>query len=139
MKLLNVVMLAVGVTFAAGTLAAPALADGDPSRGKKMFNKCKACHKTAAGKKGIGPTLHGVFGRTAGTSKKFKFSKDMKAAGKKGLVWDAKTLSAFIENPKKFLGSVIGKKKGRTKMAFRGLKKSKDRDDLIAYLMKVTK
>lgn len=139
MKLFNVVMLAVGVTIAAGTISAPALAEGDPARGKKMFNKCKACHKTVAGKKGIGPSLYGVFGRTAGTSKKFKYSKDLKAAGKKGLVWNAKTLSAFIATPKKYLGSVIGKKKAKIKMSFRGLKKSKDRDDLLAYLMKVTK
>ncbi len=139
MKLFNVVMLAVGVTIAAGNIPAPALAEGDPARGKKMFNKCKACHKTVAGKKGIGPSLYGIFGRTAGTSKKFKYSKDLKAAGKKGLVWNAKTLSAFIAAPKKYLGSVIGKKKAKTKMSFRGLKKSKDRDDLLAYLMKVTK
>ena len=139
MKFLKVVMLTLGMTLAAGSIASPALADGDPARGKKMFNKCKACHKLVAGKKGIGPSLHGIFGRTAGTAKKFKYSKDMKAAGKKGLVWNAETLAAFIAAPKKYLGSAIGKKKGRTKMTFRGLKKSKDRDDLIAYLKKVAK
>ena len=63
----------------------------------------------------------------------------MKAAGKKGLVWNGETFVAYIAEPKKYLGGVIGKKKARTKMAFRGLKKSKDRDDLLAYLMKVTK
>lgn len=139
MKLLKIAILMVGVALASGGLSAPVWADGDPARGKKVFNKCKACHKLVAGKKAIGPSLHGVFGRTAGTSKKFKYSKDMRAAGKKGLVWNAETFSAYIAAPKKYLGGLIGKKKARTKMTFRGLKKSKDRDDLLAYLMKATK
>jgi cytochrome c2 len=42
------------------------------------------------------------------------------------LVWDAETLDGFLAKPKKYL-------KG-TKMAFAGLKKEKDRADVIAYL-----
>ena len=30
-----------------------------------------------AGKKAVGPSLHGMFGRKAGTTPKFKFSKDV--------------------------------------------------------------
>ena len=139
MKLLKLAMLAVGLTLAAGNISAPAWADGDAARGKKVFNKCKACHKIVANKKGIGPSLHGLFGRKAGTLKKFKYSKDVKMAGEKGLVWNAENFVAYIAAPKKYLGGLIGKKKARTKMSFNGLKKSKDRDDLLAYLMKVTK
>jgi len=139
MKILKYMLLIVGVSFAANNISAPALAGDDPARGKKVFKKCKACHKIVAGKKSIGPSLHGMFGRKAGTLKKFKYSKDMKAAGKKGLVWNAETFVAFIAKPKKYLGSVIGKKRARTKMSFNGLKKSKDRVDLLSYLMKVTK
>ena len=139
MKLLKTAILIIGVAAIAGGISAPAWADGDPARGKKVFSKCKACHKLAAGKKSIGPSLHGLFGRTAGTLEDFKYSNDVKAAGQKGLVWDAETFVAYIAAPKKYLGGVIGKKKAKTKMAFNGLRKAKDRADLLAYLMKATK
>ena len=103
----------------------------DMAKGKKVFNKCKACHALVAGKNRIGPSLAGVFGREAGTAPKYKFSKAMKKAGKRGLIWDAKTMSEYLLKPRKFI-------KG-TKMSFAGLKKQKDRDNLIAFLKKATK
>ena len=139
MKFLKIAMMAVVLAVAAGSVPAPAWADGDAAKGKRVFNKCKACHKLVAGKKAIGPSLHGIFGRTAGTVKKFRYSKDMKAAGAKGLVWSEKTMADFLTKPKPYIGKAIGKKKGRIKMAFGGLKKAKDRNNLIAYLKKATK
>ena len=137
--------LMLGLFLALGALAvdavvagAPAHAAGDVKKGKKVFAKCKACHKTVAGKKGVGPNLNGLFGRTAGTLAKFKYSKDMKAAGAKGLVWSEKTLFTYLRNPKPFVGSFIGKKKAKTRMVFKGLKKEKDRVNLIAYLKEAT-
>ncbi len=139
MKFLKIALFAVGLAVAAGGMTAPAWAEGDAARGKKVFNKCKACHKLAAGKKAIGPSLNGLFGRKAGTYKGYRFSKDLKAAGAAGLVWNKKTVAEFLSNPKGFIGTKIGKKKGRIKMAFAGVKKAKDRDNLIAYLEKATK
>ncbi len=136
MNLFKLAMLAVGLTLATGNMAAAA---GDAAAGKKVFNKCRACHQTVAGKKGIGPNLHGLFGRKAGTLDKYKYSDDMKAAGAKGLVWNADTFSGYIAEPKKYIGKLLGKTTAKTKMAFSGLKKSKERDDLIAYLTQVTK
>ncbi|MFT5487674.1 MAG: cytochrome c2 [Paracoccaceae bacterium] len=103
----------------------------DMAKGKKVFNKCKACHTLVAGKHRIGPSLAGVFGRTAGTAKKYKFSKAMKKAGKGGLAWDVKTMSAYLVKPRKYV-------KG-TKMTFAGLKKQKDIDNLMAFLKEATK
>ena len=40
----------------------------DMAKGKKVFNKCKACHALVAGKNRIGPSLAGVFGREAGAA-----------------------------------------------------------------------
>lgn len=103
--------------------AAPTLG-GDPEKGAKVFRKCKACHAMEAGKHKLGPSLHGVFGRVSGSVADFtKYSKAMKAAA---VVWDDETLDAYLKAPKKFI------KGGR--MAFAGLKKQKDRDDVIAYL-----
>ena len=47
--------------------AAPAFAAGDAAAGEKVFKAhlCFACHKFEEGKNGVGPSLHGVFGRKA--------------------------------------------------------------------------
>lgn len=123
-----------GMAVAPAIMGSPAFAAGDVDRGRKVFAKCRACHKLEAGKKGVGPNLNGVIGRTAGTLKNFRFSKDMKAAGARGLVWTEETLFTYLESPNPFVGSYIGKKKARTRKAFRGLKKARDRASLIAYL-----
>ena len=81
MKFLKIAMMAVVLAVAAASVPAPAWAAGDAAKGKKVFKKCKACHKLVAGKKAIGPSLHGIFGRKAGTTSGFRYSKDMKAAG----------------------------------------------------------
>ncbi len=95
--------------------------------GKKVFKKCRACH--AVGKKAknkVGPHLNDLFGRTAGALEGYKFSKAMKAAGADGLVWNNDTIDQFVTKPKKLIK--------KTKMAFAGLKKEKDRANLMAYL-----
>ncbi len=55
------------LTIAAATFAlgiGTAHAAGDAAAGKKVFNKCRACHKVEEGKKSpVGPNLFGVFGR----------------------------------------------------------------------------
>ena len=131
------VTLALGL---GGTMpGAPAFAAGDAAKGKKVFNKCRACHKLVAGKKAVGPTLNGMFGRQAGTLEGFKYSKDMKAAGEKGLVWTDETFLIYMAKTKRYIGSFIGKKRAKTRMAFAGLKKKKDRENLLAYLKEATK
>ena len=59
--------------------------EGDPEAGAKVFNKCKACHVVDEEKNRVGPYLHGVFGRPAGTAEGFKYSSAMKDSG---IVWD---------------------------------------------------
>ena len=139
MKIFKVLSIALALSMGLGVASAPVWADGDAKRGKKVFNKCKACHKLVAGKKAVGPSLYGMFGRTAGTVKKFKYSKDMKAAGAKGLVWNEETFLSYMAKPKKYIGSLIGKRKAKTRMAFNGLKKEKDRVNLLTYLKQATK
>lgn len=118
--------------------AAPAAA-GDPAKGKKVFNKCRACHKLTAGRKAVGPTLSGFLGRRAGALEGFKFSKDMRAAGANGLVWTEEAFLTYMADPKTFIGSFVGRKRARTRMAFNGLKKARDREDLLAFLREATK
>ncbi len=129
----------LGLAVALGiAVTGAAWAQGDAAKGEKVFKKCKACH-TLDGKRRIGPTLQGIFPRQAGTAEGFKYSSDMKAAGEAGLVWNEETLGTYIKKEGKkglkyFIGSYIGKAKARTKMAFPGLKKDADVENLIAYL-----
>jgi cytochrome c len=113
---------------AAFALAAPALAqDGDAEAGEKVFRKCAACHTAEAdGPNRVGPNLHGVVGRTAGTVEGFKYSEAMVKAGEEGHVWTPENLAAYLENPKETIPG--------NKMTFAGLKKPEERADVIAYL-----
>ena len=99
-------------------------------KGKRVFNKCKACHTLVTAKNRVGPSLKGVFGRQAGTVAKYRYSKAMKKAGQGGLVWSEATMSKYLIKPRKFI-------KG-TKMSFAGLRKDSDIKNLIAFLKKAT-
>ena len=103
------------------------LADGDPLRGKKVFNKCKACHALREGKHKIGPSLYQVIGRKAGTAEGFKRYRGLKGAN---WTWTEEALDLFLTNPKKFLKKKADK---RSSMVLK-LKERKDRDDVISYL-----
>ena len=118
----------LAAVFAALALSAGNASAADAAKGKKVYNKCKACHALKAGKNKVGPTLHGVFGRKAATVPGFKYSKAMKASG---VTWDEETLRAYLKKPRKFI-------KG-TRMAFAGIKKKKQMDNLIAYLKEASK
>ena len=107
--------------------ASPAHAAGDPAAGKVVFKKCQACHSLEANRTLIGPSLHGVFGRTAGSEPDFRYSASM---AKSGIVWDADTLAKYLPDPQALVP--------HTKMSFIGLKDPVELDDLIAYLKKAT-
>ncbi len=118
-------LLAATVLFAAASIL-PA-AGQSIEDGKKVFNKCIACHAVGDGAKNkVGPQLNNLFSRTAGTLDGYNYSNAMKAAGEAGVVWDEVTLTQYLVAPRKFV-------KG-TKMAFAGLRKSDDVANVIAYL-----
>jgi cytochrome c len=102
---------------------------GDPAKGQRVFNQqCRACHTLEkGGASTVGPNLHAVFGRKAGTAEGFTFSEAMV---KSGIVWDDKTLAEYNRDPK---GKVPG-----TKMVFNGVKQQGQLDDLMAYLKQAT-
>ena len=102
------------------------LASADVAKGKKVFSKCKACHKTEDGVNGTGPSLFNVVDREIGKAAGFNYSAGMAGIGG---TWDAATLNTFVTKPKSMISD--------TKMSFSGLKKEADRANLIAYLMTI--
>lgn len=116
--LVSQLLIAVLLTFS----AAPAQAE-DVAAGEKVFKRCKACHYVDKAKNKTGPHLVDLIGREAGSIDGFKYSKAMRESG---LVWDEVTLKDYLKAPKKF---IVG-----TKMAFAGLKKDADIENVIAYL-----
>ena len=111
--------------FAAMSL--PVLAEGDANKGEKIFRKCKACHAVGEGAKNkVGPVLTGIVGSPAAQNPDFKYSSAMIEAAEGGLVWDAESLATFLTKPKDLV-------KG-TKMAFPGLRKESDIENILAYL-----
>ncbi len=111
------------VALSVATLSAPAMAAGDAAKGAVVFNQCKVCHVTDKGVNRVGPSLHGVVGRKAGTVAGYTYSKANKESG---LMWTPAKLDEYLAAPQKVV-------KG-TKMAFAGLKKPEDRANVIAFL-----
>ena len=96
--------------------------------GKKSFELCVACHSVQAGENGLGPSLHGLFGRSAGTLEGFRFSGPMKRSA---IVWDRTTLTAYLRNPQE---TVPG-----TRMPFSGMADEKALEALVSYLEQASK
>ncbi|MFP6711738.1 MAG: c-type cytochrome [Rhodospirillales bacterium] len=119
--------LAFSLILSTALFASSAFASGDAKKGKKVFNKCKACHTVKANKHKIGPSLAGIVGRDAGKAAGFKKYKGLKTADWK---WDEAALDGWLKNPKKWLKAKNGNKSA---MVYK-LKKEKDRANLIAYL-----
>lgn len=96
---------------------------GNAANGQKIFGQCRTCHVVEPGVNRVGPSLHGIVGRKAGSIAGFNYS----AANKNsGVTWTEEVLFEYLENPRGYLPG--------TKMAFAGLKKPQDRADVIAYL-----
>jgi cytochrome c len=101
----------------------PALAAGDPAKGKQIFVKCQACHSIEKGVNKVGPSLHAIVGTKAGDVPGYNFTDAMKNSG---LTWDEATLDKYLTSPRKMVPG--------TRMVFPGLPKEQDRQDVIAYL-----
>ena len=122
---------ATALTVAAILAAAAEARAGDAQRGESLYAQCKACHEIGPdARHRVGPHLDGIMGRIAGSVADFRYSSAMRKAGEGGLAWSAENIDAYIEKPRDFI-------KGN-RMSYRGMAKSEDRADLIAYLEKAS-
>jgi cytochrome c len=105
-----------------------ARADGDAMRGEKKYEECAACHKLERTEDGLGPSLHGLFGRKAASLAEFRYSGALKRSG---ITWTPQSLDTFIADPQAAVPA--------NRMPYAGLTDASDRADLIAYLQKTFK
>jgi cytochrome c len=100
------------------------LASADLGAGEKLSKKCSACHVfDAGGRNKTGPALWNAVNRPLGASEGYAYSDALAGFGG---AWDYAALNAFLAKPKGYISG--------TKMNFAGLKKPKDRANLIAWM-----
>jgi cytochrome c len=93
--------------------------------GQLAFNNaCRTCHTLREGDNRLGPSLHKVIGRKAGSLPGFGFSSAMQGSD---IVWDKATLDRFIANPDQVVP-------GHSMKPFGGIASPEVRARIIAYL-----
>jgi cytochrome c len=96
-------------------------------RGAELWGKCRACHTLEArGRNLVGPRLHGVFGKKAGSVADYRYSEVMKNSK---VVWTEQSMDAYLAATQDFMPG--------NKM-YGGLAIAQDRVDLIAWLKQAT-
>jgi len=119
----TVLPLAAALAFLSG--AALAQDDGATSEAQLAFNNhCRTCHVTDEGDNRLGPNLHDIIGREAGSVPEFSYSSAMENAD---IVWDEATLDRYIENP----DAVVP---GNNMKPYTGITSAEERAQIIAYL-----
>lgn len=100
------------------------LASADVAKGADVFKKCQACHTVdKGGANGLGPNLWAAMGKPHGHVPGFAYTDALKSVPG---VWDWKSMSDWLANPKKYAPG--------TKMTFAGLSNPQDRANVIAFL-----
>ena len=105
-----------------------ALAQGaDDASGQQAFNNaCRTCHMVREGDNRLGPNLHKIIGRKAGSLPGYGFSSAMKEAG---FVWDEEKLDRFMANPDEIVP-------GNNMKPYGGLASDEERKKIVAFLAK---
>jgi cytochrome c len=115
---------AFGLVLSTVVTATAFAADGDTS-GEQLFNNnCRTCHSWKEGDNRLGPSLHGIVGRKAGSISGYAFSPSMKQAN---ITWDEATLDKFIASP----DSVVT---GNNMKPFNGISDAQTRQKIIEFL-----
>jgi len=117
-------ILRAALPAAALMLAGCSPSGTDAATGAKLFAQCAGCHQVGPNARaGFAPHLNELFGRRAGTLPDFSYSAAMKASG---IVWNDRTLAAFLHDPDKLVPG--------TRMRFWGIGDERQIAALLAYL-----
>lgn len=102
---------------------------GDASRGQKDFQACAPCHSLEPDRNMTGPSLAGLWDRTAGTLPSFdRYSDALKSSG---IVWNDRTLDAWLADPQHLVPD--------NTMPFQGIEEAPVRADLLVFLKVATR
>jgi cytochrome c len=125
MKVFPIVAVAIPLLITGSQSIA---ADGNAARGQRVFGACAACHSLQPNKNMTGPSLAAIWNRKAGSLASFsRYSDALKSAN---IIWDDKTLDAWLTDPQHVVP-------GNT-MTFPGIKDGQHRADLLAFLKEAT-
>jgi cytochrome c len=111
-------------------LLSPLAVAQEPARanaesGQQTYNNaCRTCHTTKEGDNRLGPNLHNIIGRKAGSLTNYGYSSAMKNAD---FVWDREKLDRFIAKPDEVVP-------GHSMKPYGGLASAEDRGKVIAFL-----
>lgn len=97
-------------------------------RGQQLSTPCWSCHDLYGQQNKVGPYLAGVYGRRAGSAQFPGYSDALKASG---VVWDDRSLRAFLMNPSSYIPG--------TNMVEAGVRGAGDADALAFYLKLVSR
>jgi len=123
------IYLFAAIVLGSLAFADAAAADNGDDAGKLAFNNaCRTCHSINEGDHRLGPSLHGVVGRKAGSVDGYGFSAAMKQSG---ITWDAATIDKFIASPDQVVT-------GNNMKPFGGLDDAKQREQIVAYLKSIS-
>jgi cytochrome c len=104
-------------------------ADGDATRGQRVFNACAQCHSLEPNRNMTGPSLAELWNRKAGSLASFaRYSPALKSLS---VVWNDKTLDEWIKDPQHVVPG--------NQMTFAGVKDTQQRNDLLAFLKDATR
>jgi cytochrome c len=118
------------VALAIAIASWPAHAQQDSvARGERDFRVCAPCHSLKPDRNMTGPSLANLWGRKAGSLSSFdRYSDALKSSG---IIWDDGALDAWLTNPERMVPD--------NEMPFKGVKDSRVRADLLAFLKEATK
>jgi len=96
---------------------------------RQFMRKCSICHAlTPPPSRKAGPTLHGVFGRSAGSVPGYPYSPVLAGSD---IVWTDETIDALFDlGPDHYIPG--------SKMPMQRITAPQDREDLVAYLRRAT-
>ncbi|HEY8335441.1 MAG TPA: cytochrome c-550 CycA [Tardiphaga sp.] len=124
----NIALRSLVLIAMSSATASVALAQ-DVAAGKTSFAKCLACHAIGEGAKNkVGPELNGLDGRKSGTAEGYSYTEANKNSG---ITWNEAQFKDYIKDPK---AKIPG-----TKMAFAGIKKETEVNDLWAFVSQFDK
>jgi len=96
--------------------------------GRAVANRCWVCHDLAGRVQKVGPSLLGLYGRRSGMAPDYSASPALIGAT---IIWDDRTLAAFLSNPSQFIPG--------NRMVSPGVHGTAALSDLLFYLRVVTR